>query len=1042
MFSHDLQHTSNTTSKAPAHAHILWTNTTGDASESYSSPIVGYGKVVVGSGSSYIYCFEEDTGEFIWKKYFNKVNWGTCGSGTLVNGNLYMGAEDNKMYCFNPDNGDVKWSHPADQAVWSSPAVYNNKVYFGSADRWVYCVDETSGNLLWKYETNHSTYGYQDYGVSSSPAIANGRLYIAACDGNLTCLPLTDPDSSGVITWSEKYWEFNTGCYVYASPTVYNGKVYIGTGSYSKMAGAPLVYKMYCLDESTGTQLWEFTAGSYIMATPAIAYGKMYFGSMDGRMYCLPLEDPNDNGVISPTEIYWEYNTGGNEIWGSAVIADERVYFTSGIPYWENGNDDYRVYCAPLDDPNGNRVMSTDELVWSYQIDAGILSSPAIVNGKMFIFDYDGVLYCFTDDYVLPRVEAINPKADAVDVTLDTTIDVTFNEAVDPATVSSTSFMVKDDSSVSVDGVVSYDEGSHKATFAPGTDLEELTTYTVTLTGDITDINGNNLDCNGNGIADPGEEYSWSFSTAIYPPEISAIPIQRPVEGEDLYLNLTTYVSDPNTLFENLIITENSTYTVISGDNIIFNYPDGIATDVVNLTVSDGISTVWHDIMVEVKPTNNAPEISKIPDVYATEDIDKIVDISSYVTDVDNELSELVVTEDSLYVKVNGMELTFNYPDGILSEIVNVSVTDGYKLDYQHVNVYVSPVNDAPYLDELDDREVAENSELVIDLTKYIEDIDNELDELEVTTNSSYAEVDKIGTGDECVFKVTFKYPDGVPSEMVKISVSDGDKSCSRTINITINPVNDAPVIDDIPVQYAIEDVNYILDLTKYVTDVDTPMEDLNPYLNSVYLVGTEGLVLTFNYPNGVTEDTVNISIKDGKLRCYVDVEFVIIPVNDPPTLYNGEVQPGSGDTGTRFTFTVLYWDVDGDDEPTVELVVGGEVYEMEEDENADVGVNRLKFTITVKIQEGKHDYYFRCDDNSGESNSSFQTETSVVEVDSDNAGLGGDVGLLILVAVVIVIVIIVVVILLFLFVWKKKFKKQEPEEIQTYYQQNDDEAF
>jgi outer membrane protein assembly factor BamB len=514
MFSHDYLHTSNTTSKGPTNANILWTNTTGTASESYSSPIVGYGKVVVGTGSSWIYCFDEATGEQLWKKYFNFVSWGTCGSGAFANGNLYMGAEDNYMYCFNPDTGAEIWKYPTNGPVWSSPAVYNNKVYFGSADRWVYCVDETSGSLLWKYETNHSTYGYQDYGVSSSPAIANGKLYIAACDGNLTCLPLTDPDSSGVITWSEKYWEFNTGCYVYASPTVFDGKVYIGTGSYSKMAGAPLVYKMYCLDENTGAQLWEFTAGSYIMTTPAVAYGKLFFGSMDGRMYCLPLEDPNDNGVISATEIFWSFNTAGNEIWGSAVIAEQRVYFTSGIPYWENGNGDYRVYCAPIDDPNSNRVMSSDELIWSYPIGAGILSSPAIVNDRMFIFDYDGVLYCFAEDDLLPRVQAISPGADAVDLPLDSTIEVTFSEDIDPATVSDTSFVVEDESLAGVDGIVTYNDVNHKATFTPDADLDEYTTYTVTLSSTITDINGNNLDCNDNGVVDPGEEYRWSFATA------------------------------------------------------------------------------------------------------------------------------------------------------------------------------------------------------------------------------------------------------------------------------------------------------------------------------------------------------------------------------------------------------------------------------------------------------------------------------------------------------------------------------------------------
>jgi hypothetical protein len=638
-------------------------------------------------------------------------------------------------------------------------------------------------------------------------------------------------------------------------------------------------------------------------------------------------------------------------------------------------------------------------------------------------------------------VESTVPQSDADDISLDTLIEVTFSEAINPATVSSSSFKVEDESSTSVNGVVNYNDLNLKATFTPDTDLEEFTTYTAILSSSITDTNNNNLDCNGNGVYDPGEEYTWSFTTAVYPPVISEIPTQRPVEGDDLYLNLTTYVSDPNTLFNDLVITENSSYARIDGDNIIFNYPDGMATDVVNLSVSDGISEVWRDIFVEVKPTNNAPEISNIMDIYATEDIDKIVDMSVYVSDVDNELSELVVLENSSFAKVNGMELIFNYPNGILWESVNISVTDGYKLDFQHVNVYVTPVNDAPYLDGLDDRTVAEDNDLEVNLTKKIVDVDNELDELKVTTNSSYAKVEKIGKGEECAIKITFNYPNGISNEMVKVTVSDGDKDHSRTINITVNPVNDAPLISDIPLQYAVEDEDYLLDLADYITDIDTDLGDLNPYLNSVYLIGTDGLELTFNYPNGITEDTVNISIKDDKLRSYVDVDFVITPVNDQPTLYDAEITPGSGDTDTEFTFTVIYWDIDGDDEPTVEVVVGGNRYEMNEDTGAAVGANRQRYTLSLKIKEGSHECYFHCNDNSGEINSTYQTEAAVLDV--EGIGLITETGSMIMIGIIIVIIIIVAVVLLYIFVLRKKFlSKQEPDEIEPLDQQEEDEIF
>ncbi|MCK5561673.1 MAG: PQQ-binding-like beta-propeller repeat protein, partial [Thermoplasmata archaeon] len=819
MFSHDVQHTSNTTTTAPLTNNILWTNTTGTASESYSSPIIGYGKVFVGTGSSYFYCFDENTGEKLWANYYQKVSWGACGSATAVNGKIFVGAEDSYVYCLDPTDGSEVWKYKTNNAVWSCPAVVNNRVYIGSADRYLYCIDENSGNLVWKYETNHSTYGYQDYGISSSPAISNGKVFIAACDGNLTCLPLDDPNSDGIINTSEKYWEFDTGCYVYASPTVYNGKVYIGTGSYSKLAGAPPVYKLYCVDENSGAKLWEFTAGSYFLGTPAIGYDKLYIGSLDGRLYCLPLEDPNANGVISASEIIWQFNTG-NELWGSAALAEERVYFASGVPYWESGNGDYRVYCLPINDPNNNGIIASNEIIWDYKIDAGVLCTPALLDGRLYVCDYDGEVYCFGKDTTPPLVKSVLPVEDATDAAIDTDIYVEFNENIAASTLTQSNFKVESEDSILVSGVITYDDILFTAKFDPDVDLDEATTYTVTLTNDIQDSNGNKLDCNGNGIIDPGEKYSWAFTTAKYPPEISNIPVQRPVEGEDWNLDMSLYVSDPNTPFNELIFTENSSYAEVQGELIVFNYPNGITNEQVNVSVTDGISTVWQLVRVEIKQTNDAPVIEPIPDIHAVEDIDKVVDISTYVSDIDNELDELTVADNSVYATVSGMVLTFNYPNGILSEIVNITVNDGNKQAHREVKVIVTPVNDAPYISEIPDNSAKEDEDLVVNITKYISDIDNTIDELTVHTNSDYASVESNANSIE----LTFNYPDGILYELVTVTASDSDKDASRGVNITIEPVNDPPTIGVIPVQYAFEDIDYELDLSEYVDDVDTPL--------------------------------------------------------------------------------------------------------------------------------------------------------------------------------------------------------------------------
>ncbi|MCK5560409.1 MAG: Ig-like domain-containing protein, partial [Thermoplasmata archaeon] len=576
-------------------------------------------------------------------------------------------------------------------------------------------------------------------------------------------------------------------------------------------------------------------------------------------------------------------------------------------------------------------------------------------------------------------------------------------------------FIIEDANSVKVPGEISYNTMDNIAIFDPTANLTENMTYGVTLTPNIRDLSGNGLDSDGDGVFEPEEEYSWTFITAIYPPVMLKIPTQRPVEGEDWDLDMTLYVSDSNTPFEDLIITENSSYAEVSEEFIIFNYLNSIATEIVNVTVSDGISTVWQDVLVEVKHTNDPPVISPIPDIHALEDIDKVVDISTYVSDIDNELEELMVYVNTTYAKVSGMIITFNYPNGVLGEMVNITVDDGITIAYIHVKIIITPVNDAPYIAEIPDQQAVEDIELVLNITKYIFDIDNTIDELEVSANSNYAAVEKVGNESNIEFYLIINYPNGILSEKFYVTVSDGDKSGSTGITVNITPVNDPPMLDVIPEQFAIEDVDFVMDLSKFVKDIDTPPENFILSINSEYLIMIEPgrLSLTFNYPDGITEEIVNIGIEDGIYKYNIEFKINIKPVNDQPRLYNAKVSPAGGDIGTSFVFTVTYWDIEGVDKPTVELVIDENVYEMKAESLIDNVSNEVKYTYTMKLSKGNHYYYFRCDDNSGQLNSSFATENAVIKVTRSSDLISN----LIVIGIISNIVLLIILIVTFLLI-------------------------
>jgi hypothetical protein len=119
-------------------------------------------------------------------------------------------------------------------------------------------------------------------------------------------------------------------------------------------------------------------------------------------------------------------------------------------------------------------------------------------------------------DTTPPSVVEFDPDIDAVNVLIGTNVEVVFSEPVDFSMVTSVSFNIDN----SVTG--QFSQIGDTVTFEPSAVLDYLTTYTVSLTTDITDTAGNNLD----------SAYSWSFTTEPDPTTIPPVVIAtNPVGG-------------------------------------------------------------------------------------------------------------------------------------------------------------------------------------------------------------------------------------------------------------------------------------------------------------------------------------------------------------------------------------------------------------------------------------------------------------------------------------------------------------------------------
>ncbi|MCP4334708.1 MAG: hypothetical protein GY785_18800, partial [Gammaproteobacteria bacterium] len=105
-------------------------------------------------------------------------------------------------------------------------------------------------------------------------------------------------------------------------------------------------------------------------------------------------------------------------------------------------------------------------------------------------------------DTTAPTANSVTPADGAIDVARDSVITATFDEDMFATTVNDTSFTLTGNAAAG--GTVTFGSLTNVAIFTPDREFDRLTTYTTTLTTDITDLRGNALASN----------YSWSFTTA------------------------------------------------------------------------------------------------------------------------------------------------------------------------------------------------------------------------------------------------------------------------------------------------------------------------------------------------------------------------------------------------------------------------------------------------------------------------------------------------------------------------------------------------
>jgi len=389
MYHYNETHASVTASPSPDDSSTYWYNSTGQTM--HSSPTIAEGKVFIGmgdpSGDSML-AFYINNGTLAWRRTtYSQVpgGYGVGSTPAYSNGVLFFAAD--RIYALYASNGTVKWSVPLPYMTYGggTATVAQGRVFVGGSDYKLYAVDQSTGTVLWTSQPfSTSPPGGNNYGLHSPPSVWSNYVYIAACDGYVYQFNTTQPGPTA------NYYHRSAGYRtMYGSPTIYNGKIYIGDGYYSDGSG---LSRFRALWASNLTQAWAFTppiVGSFF-SSASVAYNKVFIGSTNGNLYAL---DPSNGAII------WNYQTGG-AVWSSPAISDGKLFVGS------NSNSFYSL--------NANQTNPAITR-WSFGLGGDVISAPAISDGRACVgtFGNGGRIYCFGTPLVPPdnppAVEAWEP---------------------------------------------------------------------------------------------------------------------------------------------------------------------------------------------------------------------------------------------------------------------------------------------------------------------------------------------------------------------------------------------------------------------------------------------------------------------------------------------------------------------------------------------------------------------------------------------------------------------------------------------------------
>ncbi|HHF2875272.1 TPA: tandem-95 repeat protein [Vibrio diabolicus] len=295
------------------------------------------------------------------------------------------------------------------------------------------------------------------------------------------------------------------------------------------------------------------------------------------------------------------------------------------------------------------------------------------------------------------------------------------------------------------------------------------------------------------------------------------------ITTEELLSNVD--IDDADTLIVTNVTIESGNGTLIDNNDGSWTYiPEADDDTEVSFSydiIDDDGGVINGTANLDIKPVNDAP-IATNDAIQTDEDSQVVIDVLANDSDIEGDdlsITSASVSEEQGIVEIVDGKLVFTPAENFNGNAtISYTISDGELEDEAQVSVTVNPVNDAPIA--LNDATITEeDTSVTIDVLPNDTDIDGDTLSIEsASVPSDQGQVEIIDG--KLVFTPTENFNGDAE---ITYTVTDGSLTDQATVTVTVNAVNDTPVVES-----NIADQTLAEDFTPYTIDLNTAFSDVD----------------------------------------------------------------------------------------------------------------------------------------------------------------------------------------------------------------------